>query len=68
MLQVLFGAASIFKISHVKNVNKSKNCLVPIKLESKKQDKKMLASREGSLHRTIGRRVPLMVQQKFSFD
>ena len=38
----------IFKISHVKNVNKRKNRLTPLKLERKKQDKKVLASREGS--------------------
>ena len=38
----------IFKIFHVKNVNKRKNRLTPVKLESKKQHKKVLASREGS--------------------
>ena len=30
------------RISHVKNVNKRKNPLTPVKLESKKQDKKVL--------------------------
>ena len=38
---------SIVRISGVKNVNKRKNRLTPAKLESKKQDKKLLASREG---------------------
>ena len=37
----------MLRISDVKNVNKSKNRLTPAKLESKKQDKKVLASREG---------------------
>ena len=35
------------KISHVKNVNKRKYRLTPVKLESKKQDKKVTAKREG---------------------
>ena len=34
------------KILHVKNVNKRKNRLTPVKLESKKQDKKVVAERE----------------------
>ena len=38
----------MLKISDVKNVNKRKNRLTPVKLESKKQDKKLLASRVGS--------------------
>ena len=38
----------MLRISDVKNVNKRKNRLTPVKLESKKQDKKVLASREGS--------------------
>ena len=38
----------MLRISHVKNVNKMKNRLTPIKLESKKQDKNVFASREGS--------------------
>ena len=38
----------IFKISRVKNVNKRKNRLTPVRLESEKQDKKVLASWEGS--------------------
>ena len=37
----------LLRISDVKDVNKRKNCLTPVKLESKKQDKKVLASREG---------------------
>ena len=32
----------------VKNVNKRKNPLTPVKLDSKKQDKETLARREGS--------------------
>ena len=38
----------IFEISHVKNVNKRKNRLAPVKLKSKKQDKKVMDSRKGS--------------------
>ena len=38
----------IFKISRVKNVNKSKNRLTPVKVEGEKHDKKVFASREGS--------------------
>ena len=34
-------------ISDVKNVNKIKNRLTPVKLESKKEDKKAMAKREG---------------------
>ena len=34
--------------SHHKNVNKSKNRLTPLKLGSKKHDKKVMALREGS--------------------
>ena len=37
----------ILRISEVKNVNKRKNRLTPAKLESRKQDKKVLASRVG---------------------
>ena len=47
------------KISNQKNVNKSKNRLTPTKLESKKQDKKVLASREGS-----GGQFPTNVKKK----
>ena len=36
------------KILDVKNVNKSKNRIIPAKLESKKQDKKTLAPRKVS--------------------
>ena len=35
------------RISHVKNVNKTENRLTPIKLENKKQDKKMISLQEG---------------------
>ena len=49
----------MLRISDMKNVDKSKNCLTPAKLESKKQDKKVLASREGLggklPHRTLRR-------------
>ena len=39
----------IWKIPHHKNVNKSKNHCSPVKLENKKKnDKKVLASRDGS--------------------
>ena len=31
-----------------KNVNKSKNCLTPLKLYSKKRDKKVFSLKEGS--------------------
>ena len=44
-----FNARNKFKtekIPHHKNINKRKNRLTPVKLESKKQDKKVLASRE----------------------
>ena len=36
------------KISDVKNVNKRKNRLTPVKLESKKEDKKKIAPRMRS--------------------
>ena len=49
----------IFKIFHVKNVNKRENRLTPVKLESRKQDKKVLASREGS-----SRKFPLNNRKK----
>ena len=45
------------KISHHKNVNKRKICLAPVKLESKKHDKKIIALQVGlgrgvsSMHR-----------------
>ena len=39
--------------SNVKNVNKKKNPLTPAKLDSKKQDKKIMDSQEGS-----GRKLP----------
>ena len=35
----------MLRISDIKNVNKRKNRLTPVKLESKKRDKKILASR-----------------------
>ena len=37
----------MLKKPDLKNVNKSKNGLTPAKLESKKQDKKIMDSREG---------------------
>ena len=37
----------MLRIPKVKNVDKRKNRLTPVKLESKKQDKKVLASRVG---------------------
>ena len=37
----------------LKNVNKGKNRLTPVKLERKKQDKKVLASQDG-----LGRLIP----------
>ena len=42
------GNSSNLQISHEKNANKRKNPLTPVKLESKKQDKKVLAMQEGS--------------------
>ena len=42
------GNDQMLRILEVKNVNKSKDRLTPVKLESKKQDKKVLVSREGS--------------------
>ena len=38
----------MLKNPYVKNVNKRKNSLSPVKLESKNKDKKKLALREGS--------------------
>ena len=38
----------MLKTPGVKNVNKSENRLTPVKLESKKHDKKVSASWEGS--------------------
>ena len=38
----------MLRISDVKNVNKRKNRLAPVKLESKKQHKKVLPSQAGS--------------------
>ena len=38
----------MLRILDVKNINKRKNRLTPVKLGSKKQHKKFLASREGS--------------------
>ena len=47
------------RISHVKNVNKRKNRLPPVKLESKKQDKKVMAEREG-----LGGKFPSIYRKK----
>ena len=53
----------IFKISHDKNVNKRKNPLKPVKFKSKKQDKKLLASLEGT-----GGKLPSKVKKpRFQF-
>ena len=49
----------MLRISDVKNVNKSKNRLTLIILESKKQDKKLFASREG-----LGGAIPSNVRKK----
>ena len=38
----------MLRILDVKNVNKRKHRLTPVKLESKKQDKKVVARLEGS--------------------
>ena len=42
------------KISHIKNVNKRKNRLTPVKLEKKKQGKKVITRQEG-----LGWEVPI---------
>ena len=47
------------EICLVKNVNKSKNRLTPLKLESKKQFKKVVAEQEGS-----GRKFPSNYRRK----
>ena len=55
------------KNSDVKNVNKRKNRLILVKLESKKQDKKVIARREGlgrevSIDRLGSSHVPLTIR------
>ena len=59
----------MLKNSDVKNVNKSKNRLTPVKLESKKQDKKVLASREGSLLYFVIKKLYFqqLIKNKFAF-
>ena len=49
----------MLKISVHKNVNKSKNHCSPVKLESKKQDKKIMDSREGT-----GGAIPSIFQEE----
>ena len=49
----------MLKTPDVKNVNKRKNRLTPVKLESKNQHKKAFASPEGS-----GRKIPSNVKKK----
>ena len=39
----------MLRISNVKNVNKRKNLFTPVKLENKKQDKKVLASNDSKI-------------------
>ena len=51
--------SQIWKIPHHKNVNNSKNHCSPVKLESKKNYKKVLASRDGS-----GGAIQSIVQKK----
>ena len=42
----------MLRISDVKNVNKNKNCLTLVKLESKKEDKKHSPSRRDRAGKT----------------
>ena len=57
----------MLKNPEVKNVNKSKNRLTPAKLDSKKQDKKVLASRVGTGHVPSSISLILYCRRKFHY-